>query len=243
MPAAFVIWWVRPSMMPRWRSSGSRVTSGSMGIPVPVSGPWPASRLIIPGMGSRPSPLEWLSVSQTWSSRPSRMRHWSSLRPLLGSGVWATSWLPATSGSTILAWRSGLTLFVTPLLWRTRFWLRSGIVSPWVRWRLRFLFLLLWRWRFLLLPAAYLKIDVTAQTAGEWLIFRSRGHTRLHLTPWESQAQYKRWNQESYQPHDRTGHLIDRFWALQINIGSAQDHTHTYQVWTCQISWFRLEII
>ena len=39
----------------------------------------------------------------------------------------------------------------------------------------------------------------------------TRGHTSIHLTPWESRAQYKRWNQETYKPHDKANHLIDRF--------------------------------
>ena len=39
----------------------------------------------------------------------------------------------------------------------------------------------------------------------------TRGHTSIHLTPWESRAQYKRWNQETYKPHDKASHLIERF--------------------------------
>ena len=43
----------------------------------------------------------------------------------------------------------------------------------------------------------------------------TRGHTSIHLTPWESRAQYKRWNQETYKPHDKASHLMDRFHAAE----------------------------
>ena len=42
-----------------------------------------------------------------------------------------------------------------------------------------------------------------------------RGHTRTNLTPWESRAQYKGWNQETYKPHDKASHLMDRFHAAE----------------------------
>ena len=57
-----------------------------------------------------------------------------------------------------------------------------------------------------------IRLDIPRDTVSiDCYIKSARGHTSIHLTPWESQAQYKRWNQESYKPHDRTGHLIDRF--------------------------------
>ena len=43
----------------------------------------------------------------------------------------------------------------------------------------------------------------------------TRGHTSIHLTPWEGRAQYKRWNQETYKPHDKASHLMDRFHAAE----------------------------
>ena len=43
----------------------------------------------------------------------------------------------------------------------------------------------------------------------------TRGHTSICLTPWESKAQYKRWNQETYKPHDKASHLMDRFHAAE----------------------------
>ena len=38
----------------------------------------------------------------------------------------------------------------------------------------------------------------------------TRGHTSVNMMPWESKAQYKRWNREIYKPHNQASHLIDR---------------------------------
>ena len=43
----------------------------------------------------------------------------------------------------------------------------------------------------------------------------TRGHTSIQLTPWESKAQYNRWNQETYKPHAKASHLINRFHAAE----------------------------
>ena len=43
----------------------------------------------------------------------------------------------------------------------------------------------------------------------------TRGHTSIHLTPWEGIAQYKRWNQETYKSHNKASHLMDRFHAAE----------------------------
>ena len=50
----------------------------------------------------------------------------------------------------------------------------------------------------------------------------TRGHTSIHLTPWESKAQYKRWNQETYKPHDKASHLMNRFHAAERRARSIQ---------------------
>ena len=50
----------------------------------------------------------------------------------------------------------------------------------------------------------------------------TRGHTRIHLTPWESRAQYKRWNQETYKSHDKASHLMNRFHATERRARSIQ---------------------
>ena len=39
----------------------------------------------------------------------------------------------------------------------------------------------------------------------------TRGHTSVNMTPWESKAQYRRWNKDTYKPHSQANHLIDRF--------------------------------
>ena len=61
-----------------------------------------------------------------------------------------------------------------------------------------------------------IRLDILRDTVSiDCNIKSARGHTSICLTPWESQAQYKRWNQESYPPHDRTCHLVDRFQAAE----------------------------
>ena len=42
-----------------------------------------------------------------------------------------------------------------------------------------------------------------------------RGHTSIHMTPWESHSHYKRWNEESYPPRDKTRQLIENFRAAE----------------------------
>ena len=43
----------------------------------------------------------------------------------------------------------------------------------------------------------------------------TRGHTSINMTPWERRAQYKKWNQETYKPHDKASHLMDRCHAAE----------------------------
>ena len=43
----------------------------------------------------------------------------------------------------------------------------------------------------------------------------ARGHTSIHMTPWESRSHYKRWNEESYPPRDKTHQLIENFRAAE----------------------------
>ena len=40
-------------------------------------------------------------------------------------------------------------------------------------------------------------------------------HTCVNMMPWESKAQYKRWNRETYKPHNQAIHLIDWFHAAE----------------------------
>ena len=61
-----------------------------------------------------------------------------------------------------------------------------------------------------------IQLDIPRDTVSiDCNIKSTRGHTSIHLTPWESRAQYKRWNQETYKPHDKASHLIDRFHATE----------------------------
>ena len=72
-----------------------------------------------------------------------------------------------------------------------------------------------------------IRLDIPRDTVSiDCNIKSARGHTSIHLTPWESRAQYKRWNQESYKPHDRTGHLIDRFCAAERKVRSILQSRH-----------------
>ena len=43
----------------------------------------------------------------------------------------------------------------------------------------------------------------------------ARGHTSIHMTPWESRSHYKRWNEESYPLCDKTHQLIENFRAAE----------------------------
>ena len=43
----------------------------------------------------------------------------------------------------------------------------------------------------------------------------ARGHTSIHMTPWESCSHYKRWDEGSYPPHDKTRQLIENFRAAE----------------------------
>ena len=71
------------------------------------------------------------------------------------------------------------------------------------------------------MAGSVIRLDIPRDTVSiDCEIKSARGHTSIYLTPWESWAQYKRWNQESYKPHDRTGHLIDRFRAAERKVRS-----------------------
>ena len=56
-----------------------------------------------------------------------------------------------------------------------------------------------------------IQLDIPRDTVLVDCNIKSRGHTSIHLTPWESKAQYKRWNQETYKPHAKASHLMNRF--------------------------------
>ena len=59
-------------------------------------------------------------------------------------------------------------------------------------------------------------LDISRDTMSvDCNIKSTRGHTSVHLTPWKSKAQYKRWNQETYKPHAKASHLMKRFHAAE----------------------------
>ena len=72
-----------------------------------------------------------------------------------------------------------------------------------------------------------IRLDIPRDTVStDCNIKSARGHTSIHLTPWQSRAQYKRWNQESYKSHDRTGNLMDRFHAAERKVRSILQSRH-----------------
>ena len=79
------------------------------------------------------------------------------------------------------------------------------------------------------LGGSVIRLDIPRDTVSIYCNIKSaRGHTSIHLTLWESRAQYKRWNQKSCKPCDRTSHLIDRFHSAERKTRSIQPKTmHT----------------
>ena len=68
-----------------------------------------------------------------------------------------------------------------------------------------------------------IQLDIPRDTVSIVCNIKStRGHTSINMTPWESRAQYKKWNQETYKPHDRASHLMDRFHAAERRARSIQ---------------------
>ena len=60
-----------------------------------------------------------------------------------------------------------------------------------------------------------IRLDIARDTVSVDLNIKSaRGHTSIHMTPWDSQSQYKRWS-NTYKPRDRTAKQIDTFRAAE----------------------------
>ena len=60
-----------------------------------------------------------------------------------------------------------------------------------------------------------IRLDIAHDTVSVDLNIKSaRGHTSIHMTPWDSQSQYKRWS-NTYKPRDRTAKQIDAFRAAE----------------------------
>ena len=67
----------------------------------------------------------------------------------------------------------------------------------------------------------------------------TRGHTSINMMPWESRAQYKKWNQETYKPHDKASHLMDRFHAAERRARSIQQSRCLSLHCVACIGWIR----
>ena len=60
-----------------------------------------------------------------------------------------------------------------------------------------------------------IRLDIARDTVSVDLNIKStRGYTSIHMTPWDSQSQYKRWS-NTYKPRDRTAKQIDAFRAAE----------------------------
>ena len=83
-----------------------------------------------------------------------------------------------------------------------------------------------------------IQLDIPRDTVSvDCNIKSTRGHTSIHLTPWESKAQYKRWNQETYKPHAKASHLMNRFHAAERRARSIQQSRHLSLHHIAHISW------
>ena len=65
----------------------------------------------------------------------------------------------------------------------------------------------------------------------------TRGHTSVNMTPWESKAQYRRWNKDTYKPHSQANHLIDRFHAAERKARSIHQSQHLSLHRVARIGW------
>ena len=65
----------------------------------------------------------------------------------------------------------------------------------------------------------------------------ARGHTSIHMTPWESHSHYKRWNKGSYPPHDKTRQLIENFRAAERRARAIFNSRRISLNHTARIGW------
>ena len=71
------------------------------------------------------------------------------------------------------------------------------------------------KWARRSIGGSVLRVDIARDTVSvDMNIKSSRGHTSIHLTPWDSQAQYRRWN-NTYKPRDKTTKQIEAFRAAE----------------------------
>ena len=67
----------------------------------------------------------------------------------------------------------------------------------------------------------------------------ARGHTSIHMTPWESCSHYKRWNEGSYPPCDKTRQLIENFWAAERRTRAILNSRRISLNRTTRVGWMR----
>ena len=67
----------------------------------------------------------------------------------------------------------------------------------------------------------------------------ARGHTSIHMPPWESRSHYKRWNEESYPPHDKTRQLIENFRAAERRTRAILHDRRISLNCTARVGWMR----
>ena len=85
-----------------------------------------------------------------------------------------------------------------------------------------------------------IQLDIPRDTVSIVCNIKStRGHTSINMTPWESRAQYKKWNQETYKPHDKASHLMDRFHAAERRSRSIWQSRHLSLHRVACIGWIR----
>ena len=65
----------------------------------------------------------------------------------------------------------------------------------------------------------------------------TRGHTSVNMTPWESKAQYRRWNKDTYKPHSQANHLIDWFHAAERKARSIRQSRRLSLHRVARIGW------
>ena len=65
----------------------------------------------------------------------------------------------------------------------------------------------------------------------------TRGHTSVNMMTWESRPQFKRWNRETYRPHDQASHLINRFHTTERRARSIWQSRQLSLHRVARISW------
>ena len=59
------------------------------------------------------------------------------------------------------------------------------------------------------------------------------------MMPWESKAQYRRWNKDTYKPHSQANHLIDQFHTAERKARSIRQSRHLSLHRVARIGWVR----